>query len=323
MHTPVCCFLAAASIFWTAPLSASLGKPRPVFISYLSSKTITNETALSCEQLGDSLYRKKLQQERAGSNGLGEDMYVEIELPPFSFAFDSLLFYEHFLNELGKNMPAASISEQNEPGEAMQNSNLQIISRKRNDFAELYYRTDRTGKIPLLEAVDLFLWKNLLEQILPPMEGKSPPNMPITYQHDKKDYTVNRSLIVSALRSLGFIFDSDDVYNSSSRNVIKAISSEGIVRHCTGFDELKKYLVQKGVGLYVVSFDQYLAFLQHNGTDIWLIQADPLAEGIITKTHLYDALAFQKFVPNYNVGTISGNLDLIRNWLTMQKISLK
>lgn len=195
------------------------------------------------------------------------------------------------------------------------------ISIRRLNFAELYQQTDNnTTKKQVLEEAANYLTETVIGTFMARIEGKV--LLPQKAATDD-DIAHNKQLVVTLLHDFGFTTDFDGMPKNSARTIAKSLATDHILKYCKDMDELDKYLSKKGRGLYIMSYDKYVGFVWNSGTEISLLIADPLNGGKVSQSPLQKAPAFQQYVPYFNIGSLSDNLELIEDWLKENKVLIQ
>jgi hypothetical protein len=204
------------------------------------------------------------------------------------------------------------------------NKYLQMIDEidaRKIALSELYKQDNSTiAKSQILEKTMRHFTESVVGNFINYINNKiiSPPN---TLPSD--DVAYNKYFVVSLLHDFGFVADYNTMRYAAARTIAKSLAADNALKYCKNFEELNAYLSKKGKGLYIISYDKYVALAWNAENEIYLMLADPLANGKVQNTPLKEAMAFQKYVPYFNVGTITSNTELMKNWLLNTKIVLQ
>lgn len=193
------------------------------------------------------------------------------------------------------------------------------INARKTEFALQYKQsTANSDKSQILKNATYYFIETITGNFINQVEGKILPPPKII---NANDVAHNKYFILAILQDFGFNINFGNIQQTTSRTIAKALSNDNSLKYCKNFEELDIYLNKKGRGLYIVAYDQYLAMIRNDGVASYLILADPLHEGKIQYTPLKQSPAFQKYVPYFNVGSLSDNNKLIKDWLMGNRIT--
>lgn len=199
---------------------------------------------------------------------------------------------------------------------------LDEIDIRRATFAMLYSQTDNhITKKQVLEEANKYWTETIAQSFMAQLDGKTLtlPNKAASTDNA----THNKAFIVSMLHDFGFAANFSDFQIATPRSIAKSLATNNTLKYCKNFDELDGYLAKKGRGLYVLAYDKYVALIWNDGMETLLLLSDPLNGNKITQEPLQKAPAFKSYIPYFNVGSLSGNSNLIANWLTENEIELQ
>jgi hypothetical protein len=193
------------------------------------------------------------------------------------------------------------------------------ITAKRNVFFQAYERvqTEHEKQI-VLDSANKFLQEALVNNVFPFWYGTAWDFNGIT-DNPQRGYIACGYFVSTTLKHCGVNLNRYKVAQQYSHSIVKTVCSEVAVY--TNTTDLLNALKAKPNQLYVIGLDNHVGFIAKTDAGITFIHASYFGDAVVESERAAESqiLAMSK---KYVIGNLSGNKDLIKQWLKNSVVSI-
>lgn len=193
------------------------------------------------------------------------------------------------------------------------------ISHKRMQLAEQYEQleTDEIKHSVVAKAVT-YVEKMIGGQLVHYWYGKKfDASQMIETPGEEKITAVNFPFTL--FQQLGWTVNVNALAQKTNLEQLSYFFDTALLTDCANRMAIRKYLLEKGIGLYIAVIDEEMVFLYNDDVDQYVIYVTPYKKPTVVREYLQTVPLLDEFA-NAQIGKLADDPNWIKQWLTMDEV---
>lgn len=240
---------------------------------------------------------------------------------PLKNAFFSFLLFLGLINLNLLNAAVPTVGDgddDNMTTEIAYQETLQEVERLLGEYTERYNNTSSpVVKDQILEEMETF-FLNSFHAILHYWYATRYDFNGIT-ETPRKGFIACGYLISTIMKHAGFKVERIRLAQQPATYIVKTLCTPSTIESLNTYEQLHKYVLDQGEGVYIVGLDTHVGILIHYRGEIHFSHASPIVPQTVVQDKFNESLALT-FSTIYVVGKVSNNKELFKKWMNKQRI---